>query len=199
MLTLVCFISCLAAVQAAVPSFGACPNVRGMTNFNKNSYLGVWYEYSNVFEIFQIGSSCVRATYTDLGTNVGVLNEQVNDLTGYGNITGTARPAALSGEFIVGFSSVPFASGGTEPNYRVVDTDYTSYAVVYSCSPFFFFMKKESLWLLTRQQTPQQYVVDVGYSKMRALGLPVAALEKTPQTNCIRLPLPSTTTATAGK
>ena len=26
--------------------------------------------------------------------------------------------------------------GGSEANYRVVDTDYDSYAIVYDCSPF---------------------------------------------------------------
>ena len=26
--------------------------------------------------------------------------------------------------------------GGTEANYKVVDTDYSNYAVVYDCSPF---------------------------------------------------------------
>ena len=40
--------------------------------------MGRWYEYSNTFEIFQIGGTCVRATYTDNGDGtVGVFNEQI--------------------------------------------------------------------------------------------------------------------------
>ena len=87
-------------VNGAVPSFGRCPNVRGeyfisnllhlrswyfmrfsfsgIANFDKSRYLGSWYEFANVFEFYQIGSRCVRATYTDEGDRIGVFNEQVN-------------------------------------------------------------------------------------------------------------------------
>ena len=82
-------------VNGGVPSFGRCPNVRGelfllssrqgmrfsisgIANFDKSRYLGSWYEYANVFEFYQIGSECVRATYTDEGDRIGVFNEQVN-------------------------------------------------------------------------------------------------------------------------
>ena len=52
----------------------------GISNFDRNKYLGSWYEYANVFEFYQIGSSCVRATYTDEGARIGVFNEQVNTM-----------------------------------------------------------------------------------------------------------------------
>ena len=52
----------------------------GMAGFDKSRYLGAWYEYSNVFEIYQIGGTCVRATYTDEGNNVGVFNEAINTM-----------------------------------------------------------------------------------------------------------------------
>jgi len=96
-------------IHAAVPSFGSCPNVPGISNFNRKRYLGPWYEYANVFEIYQIGGTCVRATYTDEGNQIGVFNEQVNSLTGnYGNIKGSARPAnRYRAEFIVGFDGIP--------------------------------------------------------------------------------------------
>ena len=52
----------------------------GMAGFDQSRYLGAWYEYANVFEIYQIGGTCVRATYTDEGTNVGVFNEAINTM-----------------------------------------------------------------------------------------------------------------------
>ena len=52
-----------------------------MTSFDLSRYTGTWYEYANVFEVFQIGGKCVRATYTDNGDgSVGVFNEQIKKL-----------------------------------------------------------------------------------------------------------------------
>ena len=39
-------------------------------------------------------------------------------------------------------------------DYRVLDTDYTTYSVVYSCTPFLFFWKTEYIWILTRAHSP---------------------------------------------
>ena len=52
----------------------------GMTEFDKDRYLGAWYEYANTFEVYEIGGKCVRATYTDEGDVIGVFNEQVNTM-----------------------------------------------------------------------------------------------------------------------
>merc|ERR1711878_107750 len=60
---------------------GVCKeNVRGIPDFEKDRYLGAWYEYANTFEVYQIGAKCVRATYTDEGDIVGVFNEGVNTI-----------------------------------------------------------------------------------------------------------------------
>merc|ERR1712243_364276 len=95
--------------DCAVPSFGSCPNLRGVSSFDVSRYVGTWYEYSNVFEIFQVGGNCVRATYTDNNDgSVGVFNEQIKALTGnYGSINGSASlPDTAFAEFVVNFKQL---------------------------------------------------------------------------------------------
>ena len=42
--------------------------------------------------------------------------------------------------------------------FRIVDTDYETYAVIYSCIPYPFF-KDEIVWILTRAHTPDSSVI----------------------------------------
>lgn len=220
-------------------------NVRGMTQFDKDRYLGAWYEYANTFEIYEIGGKCVRATYTDEGDVIGVFNEQVNTITGnYGNVKGSARFANPDdpnerGELIVGFggfgrkkrspspqvSFVPFywqprqpvlnspqfltrsmiphnivsTSVNTnpsarfllpsnDPNYSVISSDYDSYSVVYTCIPLPGRIKKESLWLLTREQYPDQATVDKAIEIMKVYDLPYTNIPLTDHEDCDLLP-----------
>merc|ERR1712126_377458 len=130
------------AMAAIGISTGSCPSVRGLADFDLSAYMGQWYEYSNMFEIYQdvfaVGAKCVRATYTEEGDTVGVKNEYFSPLTGYGSIVGSARFANSSsvGELIVNFNAPADRGifGGVNPNapnYSVIDTDYTSFSVVY--------------------------------------------------------------------
>jgi len=172
--------------------FNSCA---GIENFETSKYLGVWYEYANTFEVFQIGSKCVRATYTQDGDKVGVKNEQLNKWFGfYNSVEGSARPADPNNtsvaELKVSFDNIPFQTesvGKVAPNYVVVDTDYTSFAIVYSCSKVWR-SSRESLWLLTREQKPAATLVEEAYSTMTQLGLPVGSLKTTNQDNCEALP-----------
>ncbi len=54
---------------------------------------------------------------------------------------GSARFASNdgTGELIVELGG---SNGGSQPNYKVVDTDYTSYAIVYNCFEKLFIGKK---------------------------------------------------------
>jgi len=145
--------------------------------------------------VFQIGSKCVRATYTQDGDKVGVKNEQLNKWFGfYNSVEGSARPADPNNtsvaELKVSFDNIPFQTesvGKVAPNYVVVDTDYTSFAIVYSCSKVWR-SSRESLWLLTREQKPAATLVEEAYSTMTEFGLPVGSLKTTNQDNCEALP-----------
>merc|ERR1712037_528324 len=111
------------SVAAIGISTGSCPSVRGMADFDLSAYLGQWYEYSNMFEIYQdvfAGAKCVRATYVEEGGTVGVKNEYVSPLTGYGSIDGSARFANSSavGELIVNFNNPGLFKTSASSQYK---------------------------------------------------------------------------------
>lgn len=238
-LELVVFSLLLSLANSYIIRSGFCKeNVRGMPDFEKDRYLGAWYEYANTFELYELGAKCVRATYTDEGDRVGVFNEQVSTITGrYGNIKGSARFAnpddpEKRAELIVGFGGsnrkkrspqvplmpfswltgyplvnkypvVPYMVSETQdqeyqgrflfpesdrPNYSVIHTDYDSYSVVYTCIPLPARVKKESLWLLTREQFPSGETVDKGIQIMKEYDLPYTNIPLTDHEDCSLLP-----------
>ena len=63
--------------HCAVPSLGPCPGLRGIPDFRVLDYIGRWHEFANTWNLFDLGGTCVRATYTDHGSSVGVFNEEI--------------------------------------------------------------------------------------------------------------------------
>merc|ERR1712012_501206 len=171
------------------PSIGSCPDLRGIRNFAVTNYTGRWYEYSRLFLIPEYHGKCVRATYTDNHDgSVKVFNEQINsDTELYVFINGNARIVDPEyAELVVNFDTVPVEQ--TRPNYRVLATDYDNFAIVYDCVDFLGLAKAESLWFLTREEFPDQNLVDEGFKMMREFGLPVDSLTITDHTGCEKLP-----------
>ena len=70
-----------------------------------------------------------------------------------------------------------------EANYNIVDTDYQSYTIVYTCSEKLF-LKFELLWILTRERNPSPQLIDSVEQKIKAAGIDTSRLKKTKQTDC---------------
>uniref|UniRef100_A0A7S3FSK0 Lipocalin/cytosolic fatty-acid binding domain-containing protein n=1 Tax=Strombidium rassoulzadegani TaxID=1082188 RepID=A0A7S3FSK0_9SPIT len=130
-------------------------------NFDANRYFGTWFEQAHVreFEVFQpTDSVCIQAEYTpnDDGT-FRVDNTYQEDknhwfsstsyFTDRTGITGLAKCDEGVGSCYVSFFNKAFSD---KPNYTVVDTDYDSYSIVYSCQPK---TQKQIVWILSR--TPE--------------------------------------------
>merc|ERR1711962_457469 len=167
-------------VQAQEISLGECPNFPVEQNFDPQRYLGRWYEYSNYFAIFQLFGVCVSADYSDVSsggqTKIKVINKGVNTFKGTPNVAeGSAvlgEPANPSkpGKLIVNFDSQPSFARSSTTNYNILDTDYSSYAIVYSCSEKLLVFKTELLWILTRDRNPTQSVIDKATAIIKSQG-----------------------------
>ncbi|KAL7286283.1 hypothetical protein TKK_0019459 [Trichogramma kaykai] len=169
---------------AQVPFLGGCPKVDLKHDFDVQQYLGKWYEAERYFALFEVGGKCVTATYT-LNPNgtVSVENRQINTLTG--NPSSIVGHATLKNDnraqLSVVFPSLPVSF---DAPYWILDTDYTSYAVVWSCNDFRVFSTRNA-WILTREQHPPVAVLEKAYHALDKNKISKAFFMRTDQKNCI--------------
>ena len=181
---------------------GSCPtDFEVVQNFDLAQYSGLWYEQARDSQTtFEYTAECVTATYSDNGdqdpttitatysdngdqdpTTIKVYNRMTSYLLPWINLdaTGTGYlPAGINegseGRIQVGFGdSDKFVKDPASLNYNVLDTDYTSYTIVYSCqdSTSWFGNPKRSeiMWVLTRDgkmsQSSIEALLEIGKAK----------------------------------
>jgi apolipoprotein D and lipocalin family protein len=176
---ILCFVILIVVITVRVQSF-RCPNIQTKQNFTAEQYMGRWYEiqkYPFLPEFFQ---KCVTADYT-LNSNgtVTVVNRAQFLLTNIPvSITGIATPNATDPARL----KVDFYTG-VIGDYWVLDTDYTSYSLVYSCVNFFLF-RFENAWILSRNTTLDSQTIQNLRTKLSSIGSSTFLLTKTNQRNC---------------
>lgn len=125
-----------------------CEHFSGTSNFEVAKYKGSWYELKRDKANFFETGECVTAEYGDDGSYVSVKNteyfpktDKKSDILGY----------AVANTWTKGLIGVVFG-GGFLADYRVMATDHTSYAIVYSCTAFGPYRAQENVWLLGRNK-----------------------------------------------
>ena len=132
---------------AAVSTNASCDMPPGIPNFDAQNYMGIWYEQTHTKGQWFEGDNitCAQAQYSGLQADghFTVSNTNQDDVFGARTgVTGQGYCPSNDGLCFVHF-------GGPQPkhsNYKVVDTDYKTYSLVYACGPL-----KSYLWFLTRE------------------------------------------------
>merc|ERR1740128_565020 len=176
--------SCLLAVQSQSIFPGNCPTVSVMSPFDITQYAGSWYENTKYFAIFELGQKCIKAKYT-------VIDDSTAEVQNSGIKTRDGEATSVTGKVTVievntGNLAIAYRNLDEVPstaNYLVLGTDYTSYAVVWSCNNLFFF-NTQFLWILTRDREPSDDVINSALAVIESNGLNKNKLRKTDQTNC---------------
>jgi len=144
-------LACVVGLNAAYirRTTGACPNVATKEAFDYKQYAGVWYEIKRMPVIFEAGMTCVQAEYGEISEglvsvrNTAYLaNGAVTDISGTATEPFPDQPGYLEVKF-------PYRPPA---DYRVLDTDYTTFTSIYSCTnvgP----LKFEFGWVLSRTNT----------------------------------------------
>ncbi|KAF6733964.1 Apolipoprotein D [Oryzias melastigma] len=147
-LTLLCALS--ASGQVIMP--GRCPDAAVQEKFDAAAYLGKWFEIQKLPNSFQKGQ-CSTAEYSLQSPGVvGVLNrELLNNGTIYA-LTGTAKPSPTEPAKLM----VTFFENNPPSPYWVLSTDYTNFALVYSCTDLEL-IHTDFVWILSRTPSlPQE-------------------------------------------
>ncbi|CAH1400707.1 unnamed protein product [Nezara viridula] len=156
-------LSCLAGfIEAQVPFLGACPELKTMTDFDSQRYMGKWYEAERYFSVFEFGGKCVQSNYTDgIDNNINIISKQTSSLTGAKSTVNGAVKKNNSGNSAQMHMTFPYLP--VDAPYWVLETDYDTYAVVWSCTNFGLFSARNA-WILTRDKNPPLKVMEKAYS-----------------------------------
>jgi len=149
----------LISICVSKSSWGNCPDTtRTDEIFRVNDYLGKWYEIArHKTTPFQKGD-CTTAEYSlNQAGNINVFNkEKVGDK--YNSINGETSKTDDPFRFKIAFGNFVF-SKLFKGDYRVIDTDYNNYALVYSCSDFYI-AKQYTAYILSRTPELPQFFLD---------------------------------------
>lgn len=123
-------------LAAAIRFERACPkDVKTIKNFNMKQYLDKWYEIKSYANNFQDGGACGATEFiTDSEGNYKFNFINIpKGKTNYENKTGYAVLSYPEDTTKPGKISISFSKNFKESNYWILDTDYTSFAVVWYC------------------------------------------------------------------
>lgn len=165
-------------------TFAQCPRLNTV-KLDIAKYQGAWFEIATTpwaRRTFQRDCLCTKARYTPEASRVKVDNT-CNLRTVDGKLQRSIGHAIARNASEPGKLSVSFG-WGMYGDYWVIDTDYTSYSAVWSCSSVFG-VKAEFLWILSRTQ-----VMDVNkyrnitQNAARITGYDIKDLTLTTQQGC---------------
>lgn len=170
----------LPLASAQTYHWGPCPNPKVQPNFNLQQYVGKWYEIEKLPASFERGK-CIEANYAIRrdGT-IQVLNSQfyknkVRVVEGTAVVVDPREPARLG----VSFSYfTPYSP------YWVLTTDYTSVAVVYSCTDILHIFHVDYAWILSRSRFLPAQTVRYAKELLMNEGIDVFRMKATDQTGC---------------
>ncbi|XP_046637739.1 apolipoprotein D-like [Daphnia pulicaria] len=171
-ITLAMFLMAIELINCQTLNMGRCPTVEVKKDFDLAKYAGTWYENTKnrrYWFIMDSGLKCASETYTLEGNDTIIVhNKGQRILPIYEN----------TNRNVVSPQDVP---------YWVLDTDYTNYAVVWSCSVRAR-VNAQITWILTRAIKPDPSVLRTAMDVLSRNGLGRTSMIPTSHSSCREAP-----------
>ncbi|XP_072307271.1 apolipoprotein D-like isoform X2 [Eucyclogobius newberryi] len=159
---------------------GPCPTIGVQPGFQLQRYLGRWFEITKLPASFESGK-CIEANYAlRQDRTIQVVNKQMEErgrnIEGTAVVTDPEEPAKLG---------VSFSFLSPVGTYWVLYTDYTSVAVVYSCTDILQLAHVDFAWILARSRFPSEETMRNATELLEKVGVKPCELIPTGQTGCL--------------
>ncbi|XP_058056691.1 lopap-like [Anopheles bellator] len=181
----------LGLVGAQIPGFGTCPDYSPIVRFNRTRFLGTWYEIERYFTVTEVATKCVSVTYEQRADGkIYVRNAYTNRFNGVERIISGVMDKGSKvkdGRYQIEYSSFPY---NYNASVMVLDTDYDSFAVLYSCSSFGPVGHAVSAWLMGRERLPAGPVLQRAYGVLDKYKISRTFFMRTNQEDCVTRPPP---------
>uniref|UniRef100_A0A3Q0R1N7 Apolipoprotein D n=1 Tax=Amphilophus citrinellus TaxID=61819 RepID=A0A3Q0R1N7_AMPCI len=166
----------LPVISAQTFHWGPCPTPNVQSNFTLEQYMGEWYEIEKLPDIIGRGV-CIKENYTLGGDGIiQVLYSQVKDKRWFLEETAVVmdpqEPAKLGVNLL---SFLPYMP------YWVLSTDYTNYAVAYSCKDVFGAFHFDFAWILARTPSLPPLLVQSAKQLLTSQGIGISKMTPTDQ------------------
>lgn len=191
------------SVNGQTPAIGACPNMLPMFNIDLHKFQGEWYEVERTFYLFETVGNCIKFNFTlkEDGT-MDVKLFMLNRITGNSNTyTGKANPDYFRNPSVMDFrlnsrwtpspsswisNRIPSSFTRMLPGsgqYHILNTDYTNYAIMWSCSDMGM-LHTDQVWIMGRQQDLDTEKRSEVYALLTEVGIDIKRLVLTKHKNC---------------
>ena len=151
----------LAAFATARTSGGQCTTPQLQPNFDATKYTGAWFNAARDKQSIFENGNCEQARYSiNADGTLRVYNSQYDNATE--SISTADGVAVCDGPHC----QVKFYWFSPNADYRVMDTDYENYALVYACNDIFL-GKVDLVWILTRAQNPDQKYIQQALATLK--------------------------------
>ncbi|XP_053401113.1 apolipoprotein D-like [Mercenaria mercenaria] len=170
------------AVIAQVPEKGKCPDVEVQKDFDPTKYFGKWYEIAKFYTSFETGQKCNTATYTPkVNGHFTVYNTGLDSSDKEVNATGDAYSPDENEKAKI---KVQFSEKSPYADYWVLDTDYETYTLIYSCINILDVTHLDFSWILSRKPTLDPEIKARLFQKVESYGIKSKNYKDDDQLSC---------------